>query len=78
MSKTEKLIAKILAGRSVSYDEAEKILLHLGFDLNIESSHHSFRKKGYYKVISIKKRSQLLQYQIKLLQEALIKHGYKE
>lgn len=78
MSKLEKLIKKIFNGSQVSYDEAEKILLTLGFDVHIESSHHSFRKKGYSKTISLKRRSQLLAYQIKFLREVLSNHGYKE
>ena len=64
MSKFEKLIAKILNGKNVSYDEAENVLLSLGFKLNIRSSHHSFRKPEYPRTISIKKRSQLLAYQV--------------
>jgi predicted RNA binding protein YcfA (HicA-like mRNA interferase family) len=44
MSKLEKLIQKILNGHSVSYEDAEKLLIRLGFDLNIRGSHHIFRK----------------------------------
>jgi len=78
MSKVDKLIQKILEGRQTSYEDAERILLFLGFDLEICSSHHIFRKKGYKSNISIKKRSQLQKYQIKDLREALINHGYEQ
>ncbi len=64
MSKLEKLIQKILNGNNVSYNEAENLLLKLGFQLKTRGSHHNFRKAGYTKTISIKKRSLLLAYQI--------------
>lgn len=76
MSKFEKLLQKILKGNNVSYAEAENVLLHLGFQLNIRGSHHVFRKPQYHQTISIKKRSQLLSYQIDDLKEVLKNHGY--
>lgn len=76
MSKLDKLIKKIQNGRNITYAEAEKMLLELDFKLNIKSSHHVFRKEGYHKIISLKKRSQLIAYQIDDLQEVLKDHGY--
>ena len=76
MSKLEKLIEKIFQGRDVSYEEAENLLLKLGFDIDIRGSHHIFRKKGYAKNISLKRRSQLHPYQLKELKEVLLDHGY--
>jgi hypothetical protein len=60
----------------VSYEEAEKLLFGLDFEVEIRGSHHVFRKKGYTKNVSIKRRSQLLAYQIRELKEVLIDHGY--
>ena len=77
MSTFEKLIKKVFANSAISYSDAEKILLKLGFQLNIEGSHHVFRKNGYLKTISLKKRKQLLPYQIRMLREVLIKHEYE-
>jgi predicted RNA binding protein YcfA (HicA-like mRNA interferase family) len=76
MSKIQKLIEKILQGRNISYKDAEKILLNLGFSLEIRGSHHIFRKDGFLKNISIKKRAQLLPYQLDLLKEVLQENGY--
>ncbi|MGK5595687.1 MAG: hypothetical protein ACSNEK_10080 [Parachlamydiaceae bacterium] len=76
MSKLEKLIKKIVNGESVTYSEAEKILFRLGFSLEIKGSHHIFRKKAYSRNISLKKRSELLLYQLEMLQEVLKDHGY--
>ncbi len=36
MSKFQKLIEKILDGRNISYDDAEKVLVHLGFKKRIK------------------------------------------
>ena len=76
MSKRDKLIQKILKGNNVSYQEAENLLLELGFQLKITGSHHIFRKKEYTKTVSIKKRPLLFPYQVKDLQEVLKDHGY--
>lgn len=78
MSSDEKLINKILSGRNISYKDAEKILFKLGFDLKVSASHHIFRKKGYNINVSLKRRAELLSYQIKILQEVLEDHGYKK
>jgi predicted RNA binding protein YcfA (HicA-like mRNA interferase family) len=77
MSKTEKLIQKIFAYQDVSYKEAEKLLLDLGYELKVCGSHHVFRMVGH-RHITLKKRPQLLPYQIADLQEALRDHGYEE
>lgn len=76
MSRWEKIVEKILSGRDVSYDEAENILLKLGFKVDVRGSHHVFRKKEYPKNVCIKRRSQLLPYQIRDLKEVLRDHGY--
>jgi hypothetical protein len=76
MSKLQKLIQKILDDRDVSYDDAENILLKLKFRLDVRGSHHIFRRDGYPRNIAIKRRSQLLPYQIRELKEVLRDHGY--
>ena len=76
MSKFDKLVKQILEERSTSYKEAESVLIKLGFDLRIRGSHHVFAKPDYDKNVSIKMRSQLFPYQIRLIQEVLKDHGY--
>jgi predicted RNA binding protein YcfA (HicA-like mRNA interferase family) len=78
MSKLEKLIEKVFAGRNVSYNEAEIMLLRLGFEVEVKGSHHIFRKKGYIKTISIKRRVELLPYQLRDLKEVLRDHEKEE
>jgi hypothetical protein len=76
MSTHEKLINQILDGKKISYKDAEKVLLKLHFDLSVSGSHHVFRKDGYHRSVSLKRRTELLHYQIKLIQEVLKDHGY--
>lgn len=76
MTKLEKLIRKLLNNQSISYEEAEIILKRLGFEVNSRGSHHVFRKKGYLKNVCLKKRPQLISYQLRMLQEVLKDHGY--
>lgn len=49
MGKREKLIEKILAGKSdsnIRFQDLRKLLLSLGFEERIKGSHHSFRREG--------------------------------
>lgn len=79
MSKFEKLKMKIKNGQAISYEEAESVLLKLGFKIRSPgSSHFIFWKEDYEKNISIKKRSQLLPYQVRLLEEVLKSHEKNE
>ncbi|KKP26589.1 MAG: hypothetical protein UR14_C0001G0093 [candidate division TM6 bacterium GW2011_GWE2_31_21] len=77
VSKAEKLIQKIFARQQISYKDAEKILFELGYELKVSGSHHVFRKAGY-KHVTLKRRPQLLPYQITDLQEVLRDHGIEE
>jgi predicted RNA binding protein YcfA (HicA-like mRNA interferase family) len=76
MSKFDKLVEQILDGRPTSYKEAESVLTKLGFELRIRGSHHVFAKPDYNRNVSIKIRTQLLPYQIRLIQEVLKDYGY--
>jgi hypothetical protein len=79
MSKFEKLKLKIKKGQTISYEEAENFLLRLGFKVRSPgSSHFIFWKEGYDKNISIKKRSSLLPYQMRMLEEVLKNHEKNE
>lgn len=72
MSKFEKIKLKIKNDQSISYEEAESFLLKLGFKVrSTGSSHFIFWKEGYEKNISLKKRSKLLHYQIRMLEEVV-------
>jgi len=70
------LIQKILNGKNISYQDAENVLLSLGFQLKIRGSHHNFRKHQYHRTIAIKRRPLLLDYQVDDIKEVLKDHGY--
>ena len=76
MSRIEKLIQKIISGKNVSYQEAENLLLSLGFQQKLEDLTTIFRKQGYPRTITIKRRKLLYDYQIDDLKEVLKDHGY--
>lgn len=79
MSKFEKIKLKIKNGQTISYEEAESFLLKLGFKIRSPgSSHFIFWKDDYEKNISLKKRYQLLPYQLRLLEEVLKYHEKNE
>ena len=76
MTQYDKLISDVLDGKRVSYKDAEKLLLRLHFKLSVSGSHHIFRKEGYHRSVSLKRRAELLTYQVKMLREVLKDHGY--
>lgn len=79
MSKFEKIKLKIKNGQSISYEEAKSFLRKLGFKMRSPgSSHFIFWKEGYEKNISLKKRPQLLPYQIRMLEEVVKNYEQKE
>lgn len=78
MSKFDKLVNKVLHGSNITFDEALNLLKNLGFELNVSGSHHVFSKENYERNVSIKRTKELLPYQIKLLKQVLLDHGYKK
>jgi len=73
MGSLDKIIQKVLDNNQISYKDAERILLSLGFQLKITGSHHVFRKPGTPYNVSLKKRPQLLRYQVKIIRKILMK-----
>lgn len=51
--------------------------MKLGYSLKVRGSHHGFRKDGHSNII-LKKRTELLPYQIRELREVLVEHGYEK
>lgn len=69
MSKFEKLFVKLLRGRAdanFSFDELRNLLLNLGFDERIRSSHHIYSKDGIDEIINLQpKQGKAKPYQVK-------------
>jgi len=78
MSKTEKLIIKLLAGTSDSnmrFDDLINLLIQLGFDERIKGSHHIFRKFGIEEKINLQvDGAKAKPYQVRQVRGILIKY----
>lgn len=58
MGKHDKLLLQILQGQSdanISFDDLRRLLLHLGFEERIRSSHYMFRKSGVEEKINLQR-----------------------
>ena len=55
MSKYQKLTKRIEAGQDISFSEALKLLVDLGYTYTIKGSHHTFRKPDYQRVTIVKR-----------------------
>ncbi|GBF23413.1 toxin-antitoxin system toxin component HicA family [Candidatus Gastranaerophilus sp. (ex Termes propinquus)] len=74
MSKRDKLIQKIMTGKNVSYTEASRVLIDLGYipkQTSGGSSHITFRKNECEKIVLIQTQNPVKPYIIKQIQEAL-------
>jgi predicted RNA binding protein YcfA (HicA-like mRNA interferase family) len=75
MSKRDKLIQKIMRSGEVSYKEAEKVLLSLGYDNrypNGGSSHISFRKENRSTITLVSTQEPVKRYLIEKIQNAIL------
>ena len=75
MSKRNKLIQKIMHFGEVSYQEAEKVLLSLGYDNrypNNGSSHISFRKENRTTITLVSTQEPVKRYLIEKIQNAIL------
>lgn len=78
MSKFEKLLNKLLRGtsdRNFDFDELRTLILNLGFNERISSSHHIYTKGGIDEIINIQsKQGKAKPYQVKQVRNLIIKH----
>lgn len=69
MGRFEKLLIKLLRGnadQNFSFEELRKLILNLGFDERISSSHHIYSKTGVDEIINIQpKQNKAKPYQVK-------------
>jgi len=79
MSKRDKLIQRILIGKSdITPEEAVKILKMLGFRASpTGSSHLTFRKQNNQSVTIVLTQNPLKPYLVEKLQETLKNEGYR-
>ena len=78
MGKHEKLISKILRGTSdanIRFEELRELLMRLGFEERIRSSHHTFRKEGIEEKINIQKDgAKAKPYQVRQVRSILLRY----
>ncbi|MDK2878796.1 MAG: hypothetical protein PWR06_1512 [Thermoanaerobacteraceae bacterium] len=84
MSKFEKILLKVLRGRSdknISFDELCNLLLYLGFEERIKGSHHIFFKQDIEEILNLQpKGNKSKPYQVKQVRGVILKYklGGKE
>ena len=81
MSKIEKLLLKILRGKSnanISFDDLRNLLLHFGFQERVRGSHHIFVKElvEERKLINLQCDGNAAKpYQVKQVRRILLRYG---
>ena len=74
MSKQDKLLAKVLSGKSdagIRFADLCGLLTYLGFTLRIRGSHHHFRKAGFDDINLQSAGKDAKPYQVKQVREIL-------
>lgn len=79
MSKSEKLLFKLLSGnsdRNFSFSDLVRILETFGFSNRIKGSHHIFYKEGIAEIVNLQEgdSGKAKPYQVKQVRELLIKY----
>lgn len=78
MGKFEKLIAKLLRGKSdnnFDFDEIRHLLLKLGFTERIKASHHIYTRDGMDEIINLQpKQGKAKAYQIKQIRNLIVQY----
>jgi predicted RNA binding protein YcfA (HicA-like mRNA interferase family) len=79
MTKLEKLLLKILRGKSdanIGFDELRNILLNYGFQERVRGSHHLFIKEGVEELINLQKEGKAAKpYQVKQVRRIILRYG---
>jgi hypothetical protein len=78
MRQDDRLLLQILRGRSdanTSFDDLRRLLLRLGFDERVRSSHHVFRKQGIEERINLQRDgNQAKPYQVRQVRAVIVKY----
>lgn len=78
MGKFEKLLVKLLrstADANFSFDELRQLLIKLGFDERIRSSHHIYTRTDIDEIINLQpKQNKAKPYQVKQVRNLITKY----
>jgi hypothetical protein len=79
MTKYDKLLAKILSGRSdsnIDFDDLRRLVEHLGFVERVRSSHHVFVRSGIQDMINLQREGRLAKpYQVRQVRGVVTAYG---
>lgn len=79
MSKTDKILQKILSGlsdKNIAFTDLINLLSKFGFSIRVNGSHHIFSKEDVEEIINLQPKSgQAKPYQVKQVRELIIKYG---
>ncbi len=79
MTKHDKLLKKVLSGRSdttIDFDDLRRLLDHLGFDERIRGSHHVFVKPGIQDMINLQREGRMAKpYQIRQVRSVITNYA---
>lgn len=79
MSSIEKIINKILSGKSdynIDFNDFKKFILYFGFKERIKGSHHVYTKQGIKEIINIQPIGNLSKaYQVKQVRNIILKYN---
>lgn len=79
MSKHDKLLTAILRGGSdanIRFDDLVSLLTHLGFEMRVRASHHTFRKAGVQDKINIQKDGNKAKpYQVRQVRSVILRYN---
>ncbi len=78
MGKWEKILTRILDGRcdaNLAFEDLCNLLLHFGFELRTQGSHHLFRKAGIVEKINLQRDGNNAKpYQVRQVRNVILKY----
>jgi hypothetical protein len=79
MTKTGKLLAQVLSGRSdtnIDFDSLRNLLLQLGFMERVRGSHHMFIRPGVEDLINLQRDGRMAKpYQVHQVRSVILTYG---
>ena len=78
MPSPKKTLQKVLSGKSdanIRFKDLRQLLIYLGFDERVRSSHHIFRKAGVIDKINLQSDgNKAKSYQVRQVRKAILKY----
>ena len=78
MNRHERLLQRILGGRSVAnirFADLRALMQHLGFEERIRGSHHLYRKKGIVEKVNLQRDDDKAKpYQVRQVRRLILKY----